>query len=126
MLISVTSATRNQTESPLLRLSTELRNRIYDYGFDLPSEDYHHDNHNDWSRLKFSLVCRQIFLETASGYFTTKLLPLYAKGLFCLTVHVLIKVIFVLKPIQKKVVTKGSISVNQNGTIELHSPTIVK
>lgn len=79
---------RNQTESPLLRLPAELRNRIYEYAFCVDCIDYHSNNfrsrpdynHNPVrktsaasqslsSLLKSLLVCRQYHTETKTLVF---------------------------------------------------------
>ncbi|KAH6052053.1 hypothetical protein HBI54_037070 [Parastagonospora nodorum] len=71
---------RNQTASPLLRLSGELRNHIFELALDLGSGHILHDDHNDWNREDFTHTCHQIYFETARTYYKQKLQPLSENG----------------------------------------------
>ncbi|KAH5281614.1 hypothetical protein HBI71_004780 [Parastagonospora nodorum] len=71
---------RNQTASPLLRLSGELCNHIFELALDLRSGHILHDDHNDWNREDFTHTCHQIYSETARTYYKQKLQPLSENG----------------------------------------------
>jgi hypothetical protein len=72
------SAQRNQTESPLLRMSAQIRGII---SMDLDSS-HHHSGRFDWDRLAISQPSGQIFAETARPYFIRFLLDnqIYWRG----------------------------------------------
>jgi hypothetical protein len=87
-------------------MPAEIRNRIYDFTLDLQSGQIDHDDYCDWDRLYLSRACRQIFAETASPYFTAKILPLHEHGIRLDARQVTWPIVKALTPSQNSAVTK--------------------
>ena len=74
-MLTANSAQRNQLHSPLLRLSAEIRNKIFNIALDLSARSWQHDSYFHWDRLNLSRASRQIFAETAHAYFAVHIYP---------------------------------------------------
>ena len=69
---------RNQQNSPLLRLPTELRFMIYEFALDIGAAHVKltHDDYPDWDRTNLCYASRQLWADVSRDYYDLKLIKL--------------------------------------------------